>query len=263
MTEKRLIQEELPPTSDPDMIIQILEKSFMDLGGDPDYLSGMRMTVPVAGKLYGVKVPVLRKLSLEVIQAYKRKEAVILKLAEICWSRGSREHQLVALFLLAGIKMKASQRWEMGVRFLPDVGNWESCDQLCMALLGQALADDPQYMDVLETWLQDENFWVRRAALVTTVYLRNAKYAPNVAQDLDRRALTMAAVLLDEDENYIRKAVDWTVREVLKRHYRIGLAWMRRQAELEPSKIARSTLRMASRKLVEEDQKAILHLLEG
>ena len=235
----------------------------MDLGGDPDYLSGMRMTVPGVQKLYGVKVPLLRKLSREMIQAYKHEKAVILKLAKACWYCGSREHQLVALFLLAGIKIRASERWELGVKFLPDVDNWESCDQLCMALLGQALAEDPHYMDVLETWLQDENIWMRRAALVATIYLRRAKYGPDVAQDLDRRALAMAGSLLEDDEKYIRKAVDWAVREVLKRHYGIGLAWMRRQARMEPSKIAKSTIRMASKKLAEGDQEAILRLLEG
>jgi 3-methyladenine DNA glycosylase AlkD len=263
MIEKRLIQKELPPTLDPDMIVQTLEEIFMGLGGDPDYLFGMRMTVPGVKKLYGVKVPLLRKLSREVIRAYRRRKDVIVMLAEACWSRGSREHQLVALFLLGGIKMKAFERWELGVKFLPQIDNWESCDQLCMALLGQALAEDPQYMDVLETWLQDENFWVRRAALVATVYLRRAKYESDVAQDLDRRALAMAGSLLDDDEKYIRKAVDWTVREVLKRHYGIGLAWMGRQARMEPSKIAKSTLRMASKKLTEGDQEAILRLLEG
>ena len=100
MTEKRLIQKELPANPDPDMIVQTLEEVFMDLGGDPDYLSGMRMTVPGVQKLYGVKVPLLRKLSREMIQAYEHEKAVILKLAEACWYCGSREHQLVALFLL-------------------------------------------------------------------------------------------------------------------------------------------------------------------
>jgi 3-methyladenine DNA glycosylase AlkD len=263
MTERSLISQELPSIPDPDKIIQVLEESFVDLGGAPDYLSGMRMTVPGIGKLYGVKVPLLRKLSREVIQTYKDGKDEIVKLAEVCWSRGSREHQLVALFLLAGIKMKAAECWELGVRFLPEVDNWESCDQLCMALLGQALAEAPQYIDVLETWLHDENVWVRRAALVATVYLRQAKYEPDVARDLDRRALAMAGSLLEDDEKTIRKAVDWAVREVLKRHYGIGLAWMRRQAELEPSKIARSTIRKASIKLTEKDRKAILSLLRS
>jgi 3-methyladenine DNA glycosylase AlkD len=263
MTEKSKLLEYLPPTPDPDTIIQALEEIFVDLGGDPDYLSGMRMTVPGAGKLYGVKVPVLRKVSRELIQRYKNERSVISKLAEACWHHGSREHQLVALFLLAGINMRTSERWSLGVRFLPQVSNWETCDQLCMALLGQALAEDPQYMDILETWLQDENLWVRRAVLVAPVYIRRAKYAPDVAQDLDRRTLVMAAQLLDDGEKYIQKAVDWTVREVLKRHYSIGLAWMRVQAALDLSKIAKSTLRLASKKLNEEDREAVLNLLNG
>ena len=93
----------------------------------------------------------------------------------------------------------------------------------------------------------DENIWVRRAALVAPVYLRRAKYSPEVARDLDRRTLKMAATLLNDEEKYIRKAVDWTVREVIKRHYELGFEWFKEQVQSNPSRIAKSTLRLAAK----------------
>ena len=263
MAENNLVTNKLPEIPDAGQVIQAIEGVFTKLGGDPVYMQGMRMAVPGAEKLFGVKVPLLRKLSNEVIQNYKKDKEIISRVATECWSRGSREHQLVALFMLAGIKLMPSERWDWGVRFLPEVSNWESCDQLCMALIGQALAEDPKYMDFLENWVEDENFWVRRAALVATVYLRRAKHPPEVAEELDNRTLAMAEALLDDNEKYIRKAVDWSVREVLKRHYSIGFDWMRTQARSSPSKIAKSTLRLASKKLTEKDRKRFLSLLEG
>lgn len=263
MTENNLVANKLPEIPDASRVIQVIEEAFTKLGGDPEYMQGMRMAVPGTERLFGVKVPLLRKLSNEVIQNYKKDKKTILKVATECWSRGSREHQLVALFMLAGIKLEPSERWDLGVRFLPDVSNWESCDQLCMALIGQALAEDPHYMDLLENWVKDESFWVRRAALVASVYLRRAKYSPDVAKELDNRTLAMAEALLDDDEKYIRKAVDWSVREVLKRHYSIGFDWLRTQARSNPSKIARSTLRVASKKLTDKDREKYLSLLEG
>ena len=108
----------------------------------------------------------------------------------------------------ARAKLSPAERWELGVRFLPDVSNWESCDQLCAALLGETLARDPGYMEVLEGWVEDENFWVRRAALVAPVYLRRAKYPEQVMLDLDRRTLAICGALLNDQGKYIRKAVD-------------------------------------------------------
>lgn len=263
MAKDNLITGKLPETPDPDKVLQVMEEAFVLLGRDPAYIEGMRMAVPGAGRLYGVKVPQLRKLSLEVIQKYGKDKETIQRVAEASWVKRSREHELVALFLLAEIALEPSERWEAGVRFLPDVGNWESCDQLCMALLGQALAEDPQYMDALETWLDDENIWVRRAALVAPVYLRRAKYSPEVASDLDQRTLKMAATLLSDEEKYIRKAVDWTVRQVLQRHYEMGFEWFKEQVQSNSSRIAKSTLRLAAKKLTEEDRDTFLALLEG
>jgi len=262
MADKSLITSKLPEQPHSENVLQAIEGAFILLGRDPEYLEGMHMAVPGAERLYGVKVPQLRKLSSEVIKKYGKGRETIQNIAEACWSERSREHELVALFLLAGIPLKPSERWKLGVRFLPDVGNWESCDQLCMALLGQALAEDPQYMDVLETWIEDENFWVRRAALVAPVYLRRAKYPPEVAKDLDQRTLEMAARLLCDEEKYIRKAVDWTVREVIKRQYEMGFEWLKMHAHSKPSRIAKSTLRLASKKLREEDRVKFLTILE-
>jgi 3-methyladenine DNA glycosylase AlkD len=252
----------LPEVPDPVKVLQAIEEEFTRVGKDPKYLEGMRMAVPGAGRLYGVKVPQLRALSREIIKKYGKRQEPIKEIAEASWSERSREHELVALFLLASIPLSPSERWEIGEKYLPDVGNWESCDQLCMALLGQALAEDPCYMEVLEAWIDHENFWVRRAALVAPVYLRRAKYPPEITKDLDQRTLRMAASLLKDEEKYIRKAVDWTVREVIKRDYDLGFEWLKAQAKPNLSRITKSTLRLASKKLTKDDQGQFLALLD-
>ena len=263
MNEVDRLLSELPEDPEMPVVLRTLEEIFIGLGGDPEYLAGMKMAVPGAGAIYGVKVPLLRKLSKEILRRYHGDKATLAKIADGCWFRKNREHQLVALFILAEMKLTSKERWDLGERFLPEVNNWESCDQLCMALLGQALEEDPQYMDVIEAWLNEENIWVRRAALVAPVYLRRSKYSPAIGEGLDRRTLAMASSLLDDEESYIKKAVDWTVREVIKRHYQVGLDWMLAEARSKPSKIATSTLRLASKKLAPQDREMFLQLLEG
>ena len=133
---------------------------------------------------------------------------------------------------------------------------------MCHALLGQALAEDPHYMDQLETWIDDDNFWIRRAALVSTVILRRAKYSEAAAEGLDQRTLRMCAILLEDGEKYIRKAVDWTVREVIKRHYALAFTWMVEQAQAGPGAVGRSTLKLSAKKLSETDQQYFLAALK-
>jgi 3-methyladenine DNA glycosylase AlkD len=263
MGKDKPLLKDLPPDHIPGKVVDVLEEAFVRQVGSKEYIAGMKTAVPGAGKLYGVKVPVLRKMADEVVRAYKKANADLREIALVCWDRGSREHQLVALFILAKAKLEPAERWQLGERFLPAVENWESCDQLCWALLGQALAEDSRYMDVLEDWIEDGNFWVRRAVLVAPVYLRGAKYAENVALDLDRRTLAICEALLDDQEKYIRKAVDWSVREVIKRHYDLGQEWLMTQAAVGPSRTARTTLKLAAKKLTEIDRSAFLEALKG
>lgn len=263
MGKDKPILKDLPPDPVPEKVADILEGAFVNHVGSEEYLAGMKMAVPSVGKLYGVKVPFLRKMANEVVSAYKKDNDDLREIALVCWGRDSREHQLVALFILAKVRLESAERWELGEHFLPDVENWESCDQLCMALLGQALAENPKYMDVLESWVEDENFWVRRAALVAPVYLRRANYSENVVLDLDRRTLAICEALLDDQEKYIRKAVDWSVREVIKRHYDLGREWLMTQAAVGTSRTTRTTLKLAAKKLTEVDRTAFLVALEG
>jgi 3-methyladenine DNA glycosylase AlkD len=261
MGKDKLSLKDLPPEPVPEMVVDILEGAFKRHVGGEEYLAGMKMAVPGADKLYGVKVPLLRKMADEVVGAYWKDNDGLRTIALASWQRGSREHQLVALFILAEVKLEPMERWRLGERFLSDVGNWESCDQLCMALLGQALAEDPRYMDVIEGWVENENFWVRRAALVAPVYLRRAKYSESVAINLDRRVLAICEALLDDQEKYVRKAVDWSIREVIKRHYDLGREWLMAQAVAGPTRTARTTLKLAAKKLAEADQTALLAAL--
>ncbi len=252
----------LPDRWDPERILAGITKALESLEPDPAYLEGMRMAVPGVMRLYGGRVPELRAMAKQISKAFRPGPSEAQELARLCWQAGSREHRLIALFLLGGVKgMAPERRWEIGVTFLPEVADWETCDQLCHALLGQALAEDPAIMDEVERLARNENPWVRRAALVSTVLLRRARYEPGLSRNLDARALALCEILLDDEEHIIRKAVDWALREVIKRHPKMAYEWMMARACGAPGRVARSTLRSAARKLPENDRAALLEML--
>ncbi len=253
---------DLPERAAPARVVDTVTHAFEQLGAS-DYGETVAHYAPGTGHAYGLKVPQLRAMSKHVAAAYDKDPDLCRSIGRASWSRGSREHRMFALLLLDAVKLAPPDCWELGLDFLPDVSTWEECDQLCSSTLGRALAGEAAYMDRLETWLDDENFWVRRAALVSTAMLRRAKYPPDLARELDARALAMCAALLEDEEHYIRKAVDWAVREVLRRRYDLARDWLMEQAGRDLPGKARSTLKLSAKKLGQEDWAAFLAALEG
>lgn len=252
-----------PPEAldDIDTALVIIDETFKALV-DGEYQQGVSRTVPGATRVYGVRVPDLRDCARVLAKQYKPYPDGLRALALVIWEQGSREHELLSIFLLSRAKLTPRECWLIGNMFLPDVDNWESCDQLCNHLLGEALVADPAYMDILEGWLDHPNFWQRRAALVATTLLRRFKGPADQAEALDRRALAMCEALLTDPEPYIAKAVDWAVREVIKRHPTLGAEWMFAQAVKDLPRKARSTLKKSAKKLAPDEQARFLEALE-
>lgn len=261
-TDLSNLLDALPESPDPVPVVDRVTGAFLALSKSADVAGVMRF-MPTIDQTYGLRVRHLREIGKAVARHYGRDTAAGRAIALESWGRGSREHRLFALFVLENLKLPPEECWELGARFLPDVITWEDCDQLCAALLGRALTRDPAYMDALESWLGDDDFWVRRAALVTTAYLRRARYDRELARDLDRRALAMCAALLDDPEPYVRKAVDWAAREVLRRHYDLARAWLIEQAEGGPSRTAATTLKLSAKKLEPSDHAEFLKALSA
>ena len=62
MGKDKPLLKDLPPDPVPEKVVDILEGAFANHVAE-EYLAGMKTAVPGAGKLYGVKVPFLRRMS--------------------------------------------------------------------------------------------------------------------------------------------------------------------------------------------------------
>lgn len=262
MNETAIPELKLEGSDGADSIVAQLTLAFEALGKDQRYREGVNRFIPGARDVYGVRVPQLRALARQVLKVLGKQISLVEAIAEGCWKMGSREHCVLAILMLSDLKaLEPGQRWALGLQYLPAVGDWETCDQLCMGLLGQALAEEPKYIDELESWVHDPNIWVRRAALASTVVLRRSKADAATRLALDQRALGICLQLLDDKEHYVRKAVDWAVREVIRRDYSTGKKWMMERGKTPLSTVARSTLKKAAKKLTAEDEDRFLRSL--
>ena len=87
---------------------------------------------------------------------------------------------------------------------------WAFVDSLS-GHVGSLVETYPELTAVLDRWARDDDFWIRRAAMLALLpALRSGE------GDLDR-FLRYADAMLDETQFFIRKAIGWVLREVAKK----------------------------------------------
>ncbi len=90
-------------------------------------------------------------------------------------------------------------------------GYWAHVDYLATQVIDPLVVAHPALLARTRTWAKDEDFWVRRTALLAQLRpLRSG------AGDFALFA-EIAAPMLEEKELFIRKAIGWVLREVSKK----------------------------------------------
>lgn len=152
---------------------------------------------------WGVSVPQCALLAKTFAKQLEPDE--LLSLAESLWMTDRYDPRICAAKLLSLRAVKPSKKlWKMLLRFLKSVDGWSLEDSLAHVAWKCLLADNT-LLDDLETWTQNPNFWMRRAALVYTL--------PFAKQGQDpERMLGWASVYAQDPEWFIQKAIGWWLR---------------------------------------------------
>jgi 3-methyladenine DNA glycosylase AlkD len=88
---------------------------------------------------------------------------------------------------------------------------WAQVDLLATKVIGPLSVREPKVAAQLPAWAVDQDFWVRRTALLAHLGELSAGRG-----DFERYA-RLAAPMLEEREFFIRKAIGWILREVSKK----------------------------------------------
>lgn len=121
-------------------------------------------------------------------------------------------------------------------------GNWAHVDWIAAKVLGGLVAREPQLLAKLPRWGKDEDFWVRRTALLAQLdALRSG------GGDFELFA-ELARPMLEEKEFFIRKAIGWVLREASRRRPELVRDFLLAHA----ARASGLTLREASRHLPAE-----------
>jgi 3-methyladenine DNA glycosylase AlkD len=183
---------------------QILER--LKAQARPDQVEGMaRYGMTAQGRL-GVSVPNLRKLAKEVGQDHS--------LALALWKTGIPEARIVAAMIADPQELTGEQMED----WVKDLNSWDVCDQVCMNLFEKTPLAWPKIL----AWAEREEEFVKRAAFALIACL-----AWHDKQAQDEQFIALLPVLKrgsTDERNYVKKAVNWALRNVGKRNPRLNRA---------------------------------------
>lgn len=195
-----------------------------------------------ADRAYGVSMTAMRPLE----KRLRRNHA----LAADLWATGVHEARILAA-LIDDPKMVTPGQMD---RWVADFDSWDLCDQACMKLFART----PFVAEKVGVWAADGGEFVRRAAFALIAgYAVAAKTAP------DEEFLPFLPLIeryATDPRNFVRKAVNWALRQIGKRSldlYGPALTTAERLAESE-DRTARWIGKDAVKELTDEKQRARL-----
>ena len=175
----------------------------------PDQLPGMAKYGMTVQARLGVSVPDIRALAKEIGKDHR--------LALELWRTGVAEARILAGMVddpaeLAGPQM---EDW------VKDVDSWDVCDQLCMNLFEKS----PLAWQKVRAWSLREEEFVRRAAFALLACL--AWHDKQASDDRFIELLPVIARGATDERNFVKKAVNWALRNTGKRNLNLNRAAMR------------------------------------
>lgn len=99
-----------------------------------------------------------------------------------------------------------------------ECGTWALLDAMASDGVGRIVRDHPDAVAVLDRWLTDHDFWIRRSAVLAL------RPSLRVGAQTDR-FIRYADALLPEREFFIRKAIGWVAREEGSRRPEVISEW--------------------------------------
>ena len=139
-----------------------------------------------------------------------------VQLASDLWDTNIHDARVAAAKLLTQARITPDQPvWDLICTWVPDFDAWALADHASSAAQKRITAD-PSRIDEVEAWLQSENMWTRRAALVATLPFTKQNFPKPAELAIRDRVLGWAAVMCDDRDWFIQKAVAGWLRDLSK-----------------------------------------------
>jgi len=157
---------------------------------------------------YGIKVDDAMGVSIPEMRALARSIGKDHDLAMGLWRSGIHEARIMAT-LLADPKLLTEEQLEEMVR---DFDSWDVCDQCCSNLFSRS----PLALRKALEWSARQEEFQKRAGFATMAAL--AVHGKRLGNEEFVPLLEAVVKESSDDRNYVRKAVNWALRQIGKRN---------------------------------------------
>jgi 3-methyladenine DNA glycosylase AlkD len=189
----------------------------------PEQLKGMAKYGMTVEQRLGVSVPEMRKLAKEIGRDHK--------LALDLWKTGIAEARIVAGMVDDPAKLTEEQMEE----WVKGINSWDVCDQVCDNLLEKNQLAWKKIVD----WSEREEEFVKRTAfsLIACLAWHDKKAS-------DEKFIELLPIIIrgaTDERNFVKKAVNWALRNIGKRNLNLNRAAINTAKEIQrlDSKAAR------------------------
>jgi 3-methyladenine DNA glycosylase AlkD len=214
---------------------KILIKKLKSLS-NPEAVAGMARFGINPKNTYGVSIPVLRKMAKQIGQNHL--------LAQRLWSSGIHEARILAGMIdpPEEVTEKQMERW------VRDFDSWDVCDQVCSHLFDRTKFAHEKAID----WSERGEEFVKRAEFVLMAAL--AVHDKEAGDGEFLKFLPMIKREARDERNFVKKAVNWALRQIGKRNLHLNQMASKTAKEIQgiDSKAAKWIASGAIRELTSE-----------
>ena len=198
----------------------------------------------------GADMPSIRKVARALIVRVRAAAPASMRpLVVALWGTGVHELRAVAMFVLeANEAVLGARDIPLVARLLREARSWAYLDWICFKVAAPMLPRVPLLRRTLPRWARDDDFWMRRAALLTLLPGLKDGTIPFSA------FVALAVPMLGEREFFIRKALGWVLREVSKSDPATVAAFLRAHR----ADVSGLTMREGAKYLPARERRALL-----
>ncbi len=160
---------------------------------------------------YGVSAPERDDIIKKAMKIHPLKSAEdIEQAARELWNMKQREGKYAALRVAhSKTKFVTPDKLPFYENLIREGAWWDLVDEAAVKLIGAAHLKNPRKMaPVLDQWIEDEDMWVRRTAIICQIKHRD--------KTDEKRLFAYCLKCADESDFFIRKAIGWALREYSK-----------------------------------------------
>ncbi|MDR6867297.1 3-methyladenine DNA glycosylase AlkD [Microbacterium resistens] len=209
-------------TSSDALVIEI--RAALRQAADPALAPGQQAYMKSTMPFLGVRVPAARATTRRLARGVK--DAGVLRAAALTLWReaGFREERYAATELMGLRPVRGRlDAIEVHEEMIRTGAWWDHSDEVAHRLAETLDAHPIETTALLRRWLADEDFWIRRVAIIAQLGRKDRTDLALLVEAIETN--------IDDREFFIRKAIGWALREVAK----TDPDWVRAFVEAHPA----------------------------